>query len=127
MRQLEYKYENDVTTLQSPPTPQALQALMSSLFPLLYFRLQAIGKHVHDLASIAPMISGVVAPLAVLYDIPALSVCPESYVYLPLGIDSPLLLRKNGIHATECHCLISRLVWYSPGYLSPQLSWQMPY
>lgn len=49
---------------------------MSSLSPLLYFRPQDWPRHIHDLATIAPMISGVLAPLAVLYDIPALTVRP---------------------------------------------------
>lgn len=46
---------------------------MSSLSPFLYFRPKEIRGHIHDLATIAPLLSAVIAPLAVLYDIPALS------------------------------------------------------
>lgn len=56
---------------------------MSSLSPLLYFRPKEWGKHIHDLATIAPLVSGVIAPLAVLYDIPALTV--SSFLSFFLG------------------------------------------
>ncbi|KAF8321589.1 voltage-gated potassium channel [Clavulina sp. PMI_390] len=46
---------------------------MSSLNPLGYFRLEDWPNHIHDLATISPLIGGVLAPLSVLYDIPALS------------------------------------------------------
>ena len=44
----------------------------------LYVRPQEWGRHIHDLARVAPLVAAVIAPLSVLFDIPALTVCLEN-------------------------------------------------
>lgn len=61
-----------------------------------YFSLSGVPKHVRDFGAVAPLLAGIFAPLAVLFDILGLSVRLHHLIWRPPYHSCLQLLRKNG-------------------------------
>jgi hypothetical protein len=72
-------------TLRLLPPPPTADMIAGALRPLDYLHPTQWQRHLHDLATVAPLLAAVIAPLSVLLDIPALTVSARRGSAKPLG------------------------------------------